>query len=98
MNRGVEFSPEALGDLIDLYDYIAVHDGPERAMGYIERIEDFCRNLSTFPGRGSRRDDLSPGLRILDTRPQADYANGHIRGAIRVDVKSWQSLGKKEGG
>ena len=37
-------------------------------------------------------------LRILDTRPQADYAKGHVPGAIRVDVKSWQALGKKEGG
>jgi thiosulfate/3-mercaptopyruvate sulfurtransferase len=39
-----------------------------------------------------------PELRILDTRPQADYAKGHIPGAIRVDVKDWQALGKKEGG
>jgi thiosulfate/3-mercaptopyruvate sulfurtransferase len=38
------------------------------------------------------------GLRILDTRPRADYAKGHVPGAVRVDVKSWQALGKKEGG
>ena len=35
MSNKVEFSPEALGDLIDLYDYIARRDGPERAIGYI---------------------------------------------------------------
>jgi thiosulfate/3-mercaptopyruvate sulfurtransferase len=39
-----------------------------------------------------------PGLRILDARPQAEYAKGHIPGAIWVDVKSWQQLGSKEGG
>jgi 3-mercaptopyruvate sulfurtransferase SseA/precorrin-6B methylase 2 len=39
-----------------------------------------------------------PGLRLLDTRPQADYAKDHIPGAVWVDVKSWQALGKKEGG
>ena len=39
-----------------------------------------------------------PGLRILDTRPQAEYAKGHVPGAIPVDVKSWQDLGKKESG
>lgn len=39
-----------------------------------------------------------PALRILDTRPQPDYAKGHVPGAIRVDVKSWQDLGKQEGG
>jgi plasmid stabilization system protein ParE len=44
----VEFSPEALGDLIDLYDYIAVRDGPDRAIGYIERIEDCCRISRRF--------------------------------------------------
>jgi len=39
-----------------------------------------------------------PGVRILDTRPLPDYAKGHLPGAIRVDVKRWQDLGKKEGG
>lgn len=39
-----------------------------------------------------------PGMRILDTRPQAEYAKGHIPGAVWVDVKSWQDLSKKEGG
>ena len=65
MTRRIEFSPEALGDLIDLYDYIAVRDGAERAIGYIDRIEEYCRSLSVFPDRGVRRDDLRPGLRIL---------------------------------
>jgi thiosulfate/3-mercaptopyruvate sulfurtransferase len=39
-----------------------------------------------------------PGLRLLDTRPQPDYAKGHLPGAVWVDVKSWQELGKKDGG
>ena len=64
MSHRIEFSPEALGDLIDLNDYIASHDGAERAIGYIDRIEDCCRNLSVFPDRGIRREDLRPGLRI----------------------------------
>jgi thiosulfate/3-mercaptopyruvate sulfurtransferase len=38
------------------------------------------------------------GLRILDTRPQADYAKDHIPGSIWIDVKCWQQLGSKEGG
>jgi thiosulfate/3-mercaptopyruvate sulfurtransferase len=36
-----------------------------------------------------------PKLRILDARPQADYTKGHLPGAVRVDVKAWQELGKK---
>lgn len=39
-----------------------------------------------------------PALRLLDTRPQPDYVKRHLPGAIRVDVKSWQELGKKDGG
>jgi toxin ParE1/3/4 len=74
VSRRVEFSPEALGDPIDLYDYIAVRDGPERAIGYIERIEDSCRKLSTFPDRSIRRDDLRPGLRILGFERRAGIA------------------------
>lgn len=74
MSHRVEFSPEALGDLIDLYDYIAVRDGAERAMGYIDRIEDCCRKLSVFPDRGIRRDDLRHGLRILGFERRAVIA------------------------
>jgi FkbM family methyltransferase len=44
------------------------------------------------------KDLKRPGLRLLDTRPQPDYAQGHIPGAVRVDVKSWQELGRKDGG
>ena len=39
-----------------------------------------------------------PGLRILDTRTQSEYAKGHIPGAVRVDLKRWQQLGGREGG
>jgi thiosulfate/3-mercaptopyruvate sulfurtransferase len=39
-----------------------------------------------------------PGLRILDTRAHPEYATGHIPGAVWADVKSWQELGRKEGG
>jgi hypothetical protein len=39
VSHSVEFSPEALADLLDLYDYIALRDGAERAIGYIGRIE-----------------------------------------------------------
>jgi thiosulfate/3-mercaptopyruvate sulfurtransferase len=40
----------------------------------------------------------SPDVRILDTRPKEEYAKGHVPGAVLVDVKAWQALGKTEGG
>lgn len=74
MSHRIEFSPEALADLLDLYDYIASRDGAERAIGYIDRIEDCCRSLSSFPERGVRRSDLRTGLRVLGFERRAVIA------------------------
>jgi toxin ParE1/3/4 len=84
VSHSIEFSPEALGDLIDLYDYIAFRDGAERAIGYIDRIEDCCRSLSVFPDRGSRRDDLRPGLRVLGFERRAVVAFQITANAVTI--------------
>ena len=65
MAHEVVFTPQARDDLIGLYRYIASRSGRERARGYIDRIEDYCRGFADFPERGTRRDDLWPGLRIV---------------------------------
>lgn len=65
MSRPVLFTPEAQNDLLDLYDYIADHGSPTRALRYIERIEKTCMSLNSLPERGTRRDDLRPGLRVI---------------------------------
>lgn len=51
-----------------------------------------------FPAEELEKDLKQPGLRLLDTRSRADYAKGHLPGAVRVDVKRWQQLGAKVGG
>lgn len=61
----VVFSPEARADLIALFDYIAEQSGTGIAIGYIDRIEHYCKGFVTAPERGTRRDDLRPGLRIV---------------------------------
>lgn len=61
----IVFSPEARDDLLNLYDYIAEASGEDRALGYLERIETYCRGFGRFPVRGRRRDDLFPGLRVI---------------------------------
>lgn len=61
----VLFAREAQDDLEELYLYIAERDGDERALAYIERIEVYCHGFAEFPERGTRRDDLFPGLRII---------------------------------
>ena len=68
MTREVIFAPEALTDLLELYDHIATSSGAERAHNYTDRIVATCRNLLTFPKRGTPRDDLRPGLRTTTYR------------------------------
>jgi plasmid stabilization system protein ParE len=62
--RRVIFSPEAAVDLSDLYEYIAKQSGLTRAINYIGRIEQYCAGFKFSPERGTKRDDLRPGLRI----------------------------------
>jgi toxin ParE1/3/4 len=61
----VRFRPFAEEDLFGLYRYIAQHAGRTIAGNYIERIEAVCMALETFPERGTRRDDIRPGIRTM---------------------------------
>src|SRR6266404_5665374 len=61
----VSFRPLAEADLLRLYDYIAEASGTAVAGGYIDRIEAACLALETLPERGTGRDDIRPGLRII---------------------------------
>jgi len=61
----VVFRPRAEADLSELYGYIAAEAGLPVAGAYIDRIEAACLALETFPERGTRRDDIRPGLRTL---------------------------------
>ena len=60
----VIFTPLAERHIDSLHEYIAVHTSEECADGYVGRIVDFCNGLSTFPLRGTQRDDLLSGLRV----------------------------------
>jgi toxin ParE1/3/4 len=63
--RKVVFSPEAVGDLTSLYDYIAEISGANRALRYIERIEAYCLGFDLAARRGAPRDDIRAGLRLV---------------------------------
>jgi len=70
----VVFSPEARAQLTDLYGYIAGAASPEVAARYTDAIVAHCEALSTFPMRGTMRDDIRPGLRITNYRKRAIIA------------------------
>ncbi len=74
MTREVIFAPEALADLFKLYDDIALDAGTGRAQSYTDQITAHCLGLMTFPERGTRRDDLRPGLRTTTFRRRVTIA------------------------
>ena len=71
MAVNLRFRQAALRDLFGLYAYIVEQSGRERASAYVDRIEAACMALADFPERGTRRDDLRPGLRTLGFQRQA---------------------------
>jgi len=59
----VVFSPLAERHIDTLHHYITTEVSLERADAFVERIVSFCIGLSTFPKRGTPRDDILIGLR-----------------------------------
>jgi len=61
----IKLLPEAEDDLAAVYAYIRDNRSPDIARGYIARIQAFLRGFDTFPERGTVRDDIRPGLRMV---------------------------------
>jgi toxin ParE1/3/4 len=74
MGLPVRFSSRAIADLRGMYDYIAPRAGDAVAAACIARIYQYCLDMEQFPERGTRRDDLWAGLRIVGFRRQATIA------------------------
>jgi toxin ParE1/3/4 len=63
------WSPEARGDLSDIWDYYAKNAGRDRADNRVREISDAARLLETHPFAGRARDEIRPGLRSISVRP-----------------------------
>ena len=74
MRYRVVFTPEAEEQLADLYSYIAFKAAPAIAEKYTDAIVTYCEGLDSFPHRGTRRDDVRPGLRITNYKRRAVIA------------------------
>ena len=64
LHYAVVFTPRAKGQLDVLYAYIADNSNEERAEKFVSGIVDDCLSLSTFPERGTKRDDIRVNLRV----------------------------------
>ena len=80
----VTFSPLAEADLLGLFNYIAAESGIAVADAYIDRIEAACLSLKIFPMRGTRRDDLLPGVRMLGFERRVAIAFTVRDGEVRI--------------
>jgi toxin ParE1/3/4 len=75
MAHEVVLRPAAEQDLEDLYSYSRDARGdPAVAIAYLRRIRAFCEGLGTLPLRGTQRNDIRPGLRIVGFERRAAIA------------------------
>ncbi|MBM4312565.1 MAG: type II toxin-antitoxin system RelE/ParE family toxin [Deltaproteobacteria bacterium] len=64
MSFSVLLTNDAAHDLEAIYDYIALHDAPQKADYVLEQIEKSFSRLSEFPERGAYPKELAAlGLR-----------------------------------
>jgi toxin ParE1/3/4 len=70
----VVFAPEAEAQLLALFFLIAAEASAEIAAKYTDAIVEQCESLATFPLRGTRRDDIRPGLRVFGFRRRVSIA------------------------
>ncbi|MGA2289687.1 type II toxin-antitoxin system RelE/ParE family toxin [Bradyrhizobium sp.] len=88
----VLFRPQAEADLLALYRYIAGASSLATAGNYIDRIETACMSLAEFPNRGTKRDDLAPGLRTIAFERRVTIAYRVLR--TRVDIVTISYAGR----
>lgn len=68
MRRKVVISARADRQLAKIYDYVATQASLSTAERFVDDILGYCFGFDVFPERGMRRDDLSPGMRVIGFR------------------------------
>lgn len=56
-------SPKAVEDLEEIGDFIA-RDNPERALSFVEEIEQHCDKVAETPQAFPEREDIAPSMRM----------------------------------
>jgi toxin ParE1/3/4 len=74
MSPAVRFSARAIEDLGEIFDYLLPLAGEKAARNHVAELYAYCIGLEQFPERGTIRDDLRPGLRLVGFRRQATIA------------------------
>jgi toxin ParE1/3/4 len=64
MNFTVRISSAAWRDLLEIYDWIAKHDSPEKADYVLDRLNETAECVAALPYRGTRVKELPPGTEV----------------------------------
>lgn len=67
----VAFDQAAIAELNEIFDYVEDRAGTTIATNFVNKLYDFCRRLEHTPERGTKRDELRPGLRTIGYRRRA---------------------------
>lgn len=82
----VVFSPAAAEDLESIRAHIAGANSISIADSFVERLIAHCESLARAPHRGTVRDQIRPGLRIIGWRRTVTVAFAVDDEALRVDI------------
>jgi toxin ParE1/3/4 len=74
VTRKVVYTPDAQADLDELFAWIADRADEATAERYMRRIRRPCERLDLFPERGTKRDDIAPGLRTFGVERRVTIA------------------------
>lgn len=80
----VVFSPEAEGQLLELYRYIAHAASATIAKRFTDAIVAHCEGFADLPLRGRQRDDIRRGLRISSFRRRLVIAYAVISDVVTI--------------
>jgi toxin ParE1/3/4 len=80
----VVFRPRAETRLNELYEYIAGHSSEGIAIGYVRRIREACESLAHVPERGTKRDDILPGLRTIGFEGRVTIAFRVLKSRVEI--------------
>jgi len=67
--RPINWSPEALADLSEIWNYYAKVAGRHAADKIAREIDEACRLLEDHPFAGRARNEVRPGLRSIAANP-----------------------------
>ncbi len=71
----VRILPEAETDLLEIYRYIREKSASAQvASGYVQRITGFLATFENYPERGTIRNEVREGLRIIGFERSASVA------------------------